>query len=513
MKKNVSIVLTIIVLLFSLSILCSACSGTQAKQPSSNEEAVEYHLSFDEVLAEINANHKAITKPVFDQEAFKAKYAPDREPRDFILEIPEGPKTAGYLSVEQMKRDAYVLMYNLRKNYSLYDYYGGDEKFDAVLAEIKEAVSSAGEMDTQAFCALLLEHLSFINDRHFYIGDRWPAPYRTYTAFYREIAFGKIDGKYVNLETGKEVQRVDGFPKLDALFHLSLSDNYQLVYYPVVQISIPFQEREEKRSEGIVTEPADTLHIVYSDDSTQAVDGFVDYRPPFSSLVEAGVHETQGIPVLLHTKFDKTKQTKLMMDFLDAYRFSPSMVVDLRMHGGGRGWDVLAWFDSYTGHVTSGNKCTVYFAALKTLLYQKDKYGGLSSSEINMMEKRLQAIDSSHVIMDAVPDEFIDNPDRLLIVLTSKGTASAAEWFVDYGHNVENVLFVGDATAGIFENCITYSVPLTYSHIPIAMGTMVSIFPDEEYFQEGRGFLPDIWVPATDAEKLICGYLKKLQEK
>jgi len=502
----------LIALLILLSILCSACSGIQAETPSPSEGAVDYQLSFEEVLAEINANHKAVIKPDFDLEAFKEKYARDREPRDFILEIPEGPKTAGYLSVGQMERDAYMLIYNLRKYYSYYDYYGGDEKFDAVLTEIEDAISSAGEMDAQAFCTLLLEHLSFINDRHFYIGERWPAPYRTYTAFYREVAFGKIDGKYVNLENGKEVKSVDGFPKLDALFRLSLSDDYRLVYYPVVQVSIPFLEREEKRSNGVETEPADTLHIVYSDDSTQAVDGFVDYRPPFSSLVEAGVHETQGIPVLLHTKFDKTKQTKLMMDFLDAYRFSPSMVVDLRMHGGGRGWDVLAWFDSYTGHVTSGNRCSVYFAALKTLLYQKDKYGGLSSSEINMLEKRLQAIDSSHVLLDAVPDEFMDNPDRMLIVLTSKGTASAAEWFVDYGHNVENVLFVGDATAGIFENGKTYSsIPLTYSHIPIAMGTMVSIFPDEEYYQEGRGFLPDIWVPGIEAEELICGFLQKLQ--
>ena len=502
----------LIALFILFSILCSAGFVTHAEQLTSSEGPVDYQLSFEEALAEINAQHEAITKPVFDQEAFKAKYAPDREPRDFILEIPEGPKTAGYLSVEQMKRDAYVLMYNLRKYYSLYDYYGGDEKFDAVLTEIEDAVTSAGEMDAQAFCTLLLEHLSFINDRHFYIGERWPAPYRTYTAFYREVAFGKIDGKYVNLETGKEVKRVDGFPVLDQLFRLSLSDDCQLVYYPVVQVSIPFLEREEKRSEGIVTEPADTLHVVYSDDSTQALAGFVDYRAPFSSPVEADVHETQGVPVLLHTKFDKAKQTKLMMDFLDAYRLSPSMVVDLRMHGGGRGWDVLAWFDSYTGHVTSGNRCSVYFAALKTLLYQKDKYGGLSSSEINMLEKRLQAIDSSHVLLDAVPDEFMDNPDRMLIVLTSKGTASAAEWFVDYGHNVENVLFVGDATAGIFENGKTYSsVPLTYSHIPIAMGTMVSIFPDEEYYQEGRGFLPDIWVPGTEAEELICGFLQKLQ--
>ena len=156
-----------IALFILFAILFSAFSGAQAEQLSGSEGPVDYQLSFEEALAEINAQHEAITKPVFDQEAFKAKYAPDREPRDFILEIPEGPKTAGYLSVGQMKRDAYVLMYNLRKYYSLYDYYGGDEKFDAVLAEIKEAVSSAGEMDTQAFCTLLLEHLSFINDRHF----------------------------------------------------------------------------------------------------------------------------------------------------------------------------------------------------------------------------------------------------------------------------------------------------------------------------------------------------------
>ena len=154
-------------MLILLSILFSAFSGAQAEQLSGSERPVDYQLSFEEALAEINARHKAVTKPVFDWEAFKAKYAPDRESRDFIWEIPEGPKTAGYLSVEQMKRDAYVLMYNLREYYSLYDYYGGDEKFDAVLTEIEDAVTSAGEMDAQAFCTLLLEHLSFINDRHF----------------------------------------------------------------------------------------------------------------------------------------------------------------------------------------------------------------------------------------------------------------------------------------------------------------------------------------------------------
>ena len=98
----------LIALLILLSILCSACSGIQAETPSPSEGAVEYHLSFEEVLAETNADHRAITKPDFDLEAFKEKYARDKEPRDFILEVPEGPKMAGYLSVGQMKRDAWV---------------------------------------------------------------------------------------------------------------------------------------------------------------------------------------------------------------------------------------------------------------------------------------------------------------------------------------------------------------------------------------------------------------------
>ena len=53
----------LIALLILLSFLCSACSGIQAETPSPSEGAVDYQLSFEEVLAEINANHKAVIKP------------------------------------------------------------------------------------------------------------------------------------------------------------------------------------------------------------------------------------------------------------------------------------------------------------------------------------------------------------------------------------------------------------------------------------------------------------------
>lgn len=498
----------LIIPLFLILFLCSACSAIQRESLNSSEADVDWQLPFEEVLAEINASHKSITKPVFDLEEFEAKYVRDKAPREFILEIPQGPEKDGYLSGEQMKRDAYVLMHYLRTTYSLYDYYGGDEKFDAVLTEIADAITRAGEMDPQEFSLLLLEHLSFIDDGHFSINGKKPSPFMI-TAFYREVAFGRIGGKYVNLETGKEVKRVNGFPEPDSLFRLSLSDDYKLVYYPVVQISVPFQECFEKSSNGIKTEPADKLIIVYNDGSSQELAGFKDYRGVFAdSSVEAGICETQGIPVLRTTRFDNSTQKKLMMKFLEDYCLSPAMVVDLRINGGGYECDVLQWLSSYTGHETSGKSYTVYMGALKSL------YENLSSYEKTVMENRLQVINDQYVNMNAVEDVFIDNPNRLLIVLMSKWTISSAESFIDHGHSVENVLFVGDASCGVLENNMCYSsVGLPYSHLSVTMGNSARVFSDDEYFREARGFLPDIWVPSTEAEDLICGFLQKMRKE
>ena len=43
---------------------------------------------------------------------------------------------------------------------------------------------------------------------------------------------------------------------------------------------------------------------------------------------------------------------------------------------------------------------------------------------------------------------------------------------------------------------------LPFSQISASFGQGLLIFPDEDYFQEMRGFLPDLWVPAAKAEEL-----------
>lgn len=493
-------------MILSFLFFCSACSVLETDSSGSPAKVVDYQLSFEEVLSEINESHKAVEKSAFDMEAFEAKYVREKEPREFKLEKPQGPEQAGYLSVGQMKRDAYVLINNLRTGYSLYDYYGGDERFDAALAEIEAAVSKTGEMTTQDFNKLLCETLSFIDDRHFSIGG-WNFSPRIVTAFYRGVDFGKIDGNYVNLETGKEVKSVEGFPDLDLLFHLSLSDDHKLVYYPIIQIPIPFLELSEKYYKGTTKEPADMIKVTYSDDSTQTLFGFQDYRSLFlNAHKEADIHETEGMPVLRTTAFDTATQRDLMMRFLDEYGSSSSMIVDLRENGGGYTWVAAQWFEGYTGGTVSRNADAVFFESYEEAI--------LNLNSLNSpMKDYYRAINEQYSATGGETDVFIDNPHRLLIVLSSKLTASTAEVFIDYGHNVENVLFVGDASGGCMINNRAYSsIKLPYSYLSISMGTAASVFPDEEYFREGRGFLPDIWVPAEEAEDLICGYLKKMTE-
>ena len=95
------------------------------------------------------------------------------------------------------------------------------------------------------------------------------------------------------------------------------------------------------------------------------------------------------------------------------------------------------------------------------------------------------------------------------MILTSKCTASAAEWLIDAAYNLENVLVVGDNTSGAMVGSMAY-VQLKNSKLIIGIGTMENIIPDtNDYFEEFRGFYPDLWVPAGEAEELAAKLLEQ----
>ena len=105
-------------------------------------------------------------------------------------------------------------------------------------------------------------------------------------------------------------------------------------------------------------------------------------------------------------------------------------------------------------------------------------------------------------------DLWVSN-ENLLVILTSKWTASSAEMLMDAAYNLENVLIVGENTCGAL---IGGSAPvqLPNSRLSVAIGPSQTIIPDtNDYFEEYRGFCPDLWVPAGEAEELAVKLLEK----
>ena len=104
---------------------------------------------------------------------------------------------------------------------------------------------------------------------------------------------------------------------------------------------------------------------------------------------------------------------------------------------------------------------------------------------------------------------WIEN-ENVLIILTSKRTASSGEWLVDAAHNLENVLVIGENTSGSMLGSAIY-VPLKNSNLKIGMGMSQSFIPSEnDYFEEYRGLCPDLWVPAGEAEELANKLIERL---
>ncbi len=113
--------------------------------------------------------------------------------------------------------------------------------------------------------------------------------------------------------------------------------------------------------------------------------------------------------------------------------------------------------------------------------------------------------------MSKEADEFVEN-DRLVILLVGKMSASQAELFTDALHNLENVLIIGENTAGCAMTAmIDFQLPNSLAKVALnTMGSM-HVFPQGDYFEEGRGLLPDIWVPAGEAEELAVKLIENLK--
>lgn len=475
------------------------------------------------LMEKINEEHKAVKKVEGDY----SRYV-EQEPKGYLNLVPymadssEESKFDGAeeYSIEQVQEDLDLLMLALQTNYGPFYYYGGREKFLRLKEEIIRECSETKELNGEFLLNCLLDKLSFIQDAHFNIQNEHLSDYQV-PIFYREVAFKKSeigyqplaeDEKTVQLRT---VESVEGWENLDNLFKRSLSENGEIVYYPVVYQAIDPQVIKGTRMEEQPETEALTIH--YSDGSTQILNANL-YEPYLEEESEIiACHENQGVPVIFARNMYNSEPKsdvfgKKFINYAEKYRNVPVMIIDLRANSGGDISCPAKWWETYTEHEVTANFVFMMKGSFQDRMSRARDANSDYYLSIKTMKETLgyRGISDYYTAGYSQQDRFVDN-EELLIVLTSKRTASAAEHFTEIAHNVENTLIIGEnSTGAMFGSGSGGWFELPNTHLRLSFGISYSILPENPaYFQEYRGLEPDIWVPAGEAEELAVKFIER----
>ena len=326
-----------------------------------------------------------------------------------------------------------------------------------------EECAQYSSLRAEEFQKLLVPHFAFVKDAHFQIQNQSPNSH-WYSFFFREVAFYEDDGQYITADR-KTVASVDGYADLSQLFKRSISPEGEIVYYPVLL----------KDS----TTCDETLIVHYTNGSTQTLtaEPFQRYNERIEGDAVTEYHKDGEIPVFTIDSCYDGVMDEITAGAIMVARY-PVGIVDIRANMGGSDSVSETWLRqyTYTNHQMFRNQ------------FLMDVFSGSTGYE----------------------DGWVEN-DRVLIVLTSKNVASAAETFVDMAHNVENVLFIGENTWGAQVTSAAYHVWLPNSKCVVTMGHgLFVVHQDWDYYKELRGYEPDLWVPADEAEELAVKLMENL---
>ena len=489
--------------------------GNSGTENSETGDGLELTPFGKELLDQINKEHEAVMKPQVSVEDYISQYSDtdfDRTEYSVDMSSNYGADFVGDtpLTIVQAKEDLDVLFQALQTTYGAYYYFGGDEVFNEAKAAVTESLEKIPEekLTCNTLVKHLLKELSFIKDGHFRIVGMATAdsqiPY-----FYKETAFKKTENGFTAVDTGKNVFSIDGWENLEDLMKRSLSEDGQVIYYPVVL----------KGFSGDWEYQPENLTVYYDNGSTQTLTArkyesfydqsskvsefrFADENIPFLFVRSMGFDEAEGDTV--GTEF---------LSYLEQAKEEPVIIVDLRSNGGGNSILPFKWLNAYTGSQVTTNYVSIkYWSREDMEEYAENTKNPYYVSYESMTEiAGYTPVSGQYTETNGQPDHFTDN-DKLLIILTGKNTASAAETFVDMAHNVRNTIIIGENTYGVLVSNAYTVIALPNSHTPVQFGSDLSIFPeDSSYFQEFRGLQPDFWTEGKDAEKMAVALVKRLR--
>ena len=440
----------------------------------------ELNETFQNLLDEVNTVHESVKMYNRDYEQYAGQHNdPDFSDTDYMQYLNQPLKTIypnTLLTLEQVTEDLEIYYKALRTQYGAYTYFGDDEVFrpaiDAVIADCAamEYITIGSLQDS------LLQHLSFVKDAHFLIGG-WVTGEHLVPFFFRDVLYQKTENGFETMD-GKLVASVEGYDDLDELFQLSLTIEGDLVYYPILLEEVGFKEFW---TGATIQCSVQTLTVQYTDGSAEEL-----HPQPFKLSVptqseSVSIQEKNGIPFINAPAISYPYNGIKLIDAARDYRDSDILIIDFRKCEGGDVSTVPEWAQAHTQHTLWGNSWPLAHGV-----------------PFSIYEYATDHTDAEFVPMDNVR-----------IILTSKYAASGAEMFIDTSYNMENTLIVGENTRGWFTASIRGTMTLPNTGLYVSFGPHLFLHPDGDYFEEYRGFLPDIWCPAAEAEEAVMNFIAK----
>lgn len=466
-----------------------------------------------EEVQEITKLNRPHHDPDLNMEAMKEEFTKLLYPFGSLIDEPvPHQESLGFglpkpiISKQEAFEDVEHLFALLKYGYVGYQYFGGDESFQAakqrIMAELQTDFSA--EFPSVAFEKLIYDHLHFINDGHFAIGNRlYLQPQTMYMSFDYEF-FRDSHGYYLKTNELREyLENVNG-ESVDPYLWPSLNDSGEIVY----RIGILVSEQSglaggEWVEIGLRSNASSRQHAVLLKKEVRT------RQIPDGSYT---LYELEGISVIDLQQFHFVGPA--LGQFLDdaiELKSEELFIIDLRSNPGGLSANIDHWLHGFIGDwVEAPARVSVELRTNTTReLARHSKQGEprwMIDALFPVVETGWSRVRSSS---GSAP---ISNPARIVVLMDSL-TASAGENFIRHLRQMESVVFIGTNTSGtvLAGDPIMGKLPMSYIGTYWGTNLKLDVESGKLMGREGIGFLPDFWVQSEDALDIALKFIHRQQ--
>ena len=435
-------------------------------------------LSFDDVLADINADKKALLE---NRGAFSGFSGWLRSDRNILtqgeIDALKAVSNTQTVSYAQAVADIALYFKTLQYAYGAYYYFGGEAAFDAAEAEAVAAISGKTSVTPGAIAQAIYESVDFVMDGHFSVGG----PSIVEDDAYKKIYF------YCGLEFSRDADRfympingenwyLDSFSNPNISIEYTLTAEGRLIYSPA--LICPITEVSSDTVTLVNGEKTKTIAINWTESSSM----LGSYAPAF----DFKTLEEDGVAYLSIRSFDSSDPATLNAFAASGADFKDAEVIVFDIRGNGGGSDIYGdmWIQNFSGEnvalpTAHSNRVTAL------------SWGSLGS----------ERVEEIYITGKMIPN------DIPILVLVDNYCASAGESMLLYLKTLENAVIIGSSSAGYQLAGNRVDLTLPNSGVPFSFGTSFG-FKFDTTNVDGVGYAPDVYCDpsyALDAALKLIG--------